>query len=67
MMYEMRRKPKPTRLPTREIFNLAHIDMVWEELACKIYTAEKWIAAQLNVIAVTGIRTPIPSVTYPAL
>ena len=35
MMYEMRRrKPKPTLLPTQEIFNLLHnIGMVWEELA----------------------------------
>ena len=41
------------------IFKLPrHIGMVWEELAIddtKLYTAEKLIAAQLNVIAVTGI------------
>ena len=28
---------------------------------CMLYTAGKWIAAQLNVIAVTGIRTPVPT------
>ena len=72
MIYEMsRRKLKPTLLPTQWIFNL-HIGMVWEELAFlwwryKLYTAEKRIAAQLNVIAMTGIRTPVPRVTYPAL
>ena len=35
MMDEMRRrKPKPTHLPTQEIFNLPHdIGMVFEELA----------------------------------
>ena len=32
-MYEMRRKPEPTLLPTQGIFNLAnHIGMVSEEL-----------------------------------
>ena len=31
MMYEMRRKPKPTPLQTHRIFNLPHhISMVWE-------------------------------------
>ena len=33
-MYELRRKPHPTFLPTKAIFNLPyHIGMVWEELA----------------------------------
>ena len=27
---------------------------------CKLNTADKWIAAQLNVIAVNGIHTPVP-------
>ena len=27
----------------------------------------KWIAAQVNVKAVTGIRTPVPRFTYSAL
>ena len=31
---------------------------------CKLCTVGKWIAAQLNVIAVTGIHTPVPRVTY---
>ena len=60
MMYVMRRrKPEPTLLPTQWIFNLPHhIGMVWEELAFDD-------AAQLNVIAVTGIRTPVRMVTHP--
>ena len=33
----------------------------------KLYTVGKWIAAQLNVIAMTMIRTPVPRVTYPTL
>ena len=34
MMYEMRRKPEPTLLLTRGIFNLPnHTDMVLEELS----------------------------------
>ena len=45
--------------------------MVWEELAfdkaVKLYTAMKYIAAQINVIAMTRIRTPDPRVTYPTL
>ena len=62
MMYEMgRRKPKPILLTTQGICNLTpHIGIVREELAfddAVIYTQwGKWIAAQLNVIAVTGIR-----------
>ena len=39
-------------------------DLWW---CCKLYTARKYIVAQLNVITVTGIRTPVPRVTYPAL
>ena len=35
--------------------------------ALVLYTADKWIAAQLDVIAVTGVRTPVPRVTYSAL
>ena len=34
---------------------------------CKLYTSGKWIAAQLHVIALTGICTPVPKVTYPTL
>ena len=75
MMYEMsRRKSEPILLLTQGIFNHPHlIGMVLEELAfddtvsytqC---TVGKWIAAQLSVIAMSGIRTPVHSVTYPAL
>ena len=59
MLYEIRwRKREPTPLMTQEIFNLPHhIGMVWEELAfddAVSYTQRgEWIAAQLNVIAVT--------------
>ena len=75
MMYEMRRrKPNPSRLLTYGIFNVPHhISMVWEELAFNddvSYTEQwKWIAAaQLNVIAMTGIHTPpVPRVTYPVI
>ena len=73
MMSEMRRRnPEPTFLSTQEIFNLPyHIGKVWEELAFDYavrYTQQgKWIAAQLNVTAVTGICTPFPRVTYPML
>ena len=60
-MYEMGRKPEPTpKKPTNY-----HIIKAWCEnwplLHWKLYTAGKWIAAQLNVIAVTGIRTPVPT------
>ena len=71
MMLKMRpRKPKSTLLPSQGILNLPHhIGMVWEELTFDdavsyIHTAAKWIAAQLNVIAMTGIRTPVSRVTY---
>ena len=74
MMYEMRRQPEPTLLPTQGIFNLQHhMGMVWEELVfddavSSTYTKwGKWNAAQLNVIARIGIRTPVPRVTYPTL
>ena len=67
-MYEMRRrKPEPTLLLSQGIFNLG---MLSEELTIDdavSYTVEKWIAAQLNIIAVTRIRTLFPMVTYPAL
>ena len=61
MMYEMRRrKLEPTLFLTQGIDNLPHhIGMVREELAFDdaVNTAGKWITAQLNIIAVTGIRT----------
>ena len=50
-----RRKPKPTLLPTPGIFNLP---------PTKLYTAGKWIATQLDIMAVTRIHTPVPRVTY---
>ena len=59
MMNEMTRtKPEPTLLPIQGIFNFPHhIGMVWEELAfddtVKLYGVGKWIAAWLNIIAVT--------------
>ena len=49
-MNDMRRNPEPSR----RIFNLAsHIGMVRGELAFDD-AAGKWIAAQLNAMAVTG-------------
>ena len=59
-IYEMRRrKPKLAILPTQGIFNLPHhiraTDLWWR---CKLCTAGESIAA-LNVIAVTGIRSPV--------
>ena len=62
--------PEPTLLLTQGIFNLPHhIGIVWEELAfdnasrCKLYTAGKCVAAQLNAMAVTGFEplSPTPS------
>ena len=35
-------------------------------LCYTLYTAGKWIAVQLNIVAVTRIRTPVSRVTYPA-
>ena len=68
MMYQMRRrKAEPTILLTQKIFNLTHQIGMEREERCKLYTARKWIAAQLYVIAVTGIRTLALRVTYPAL
>ena len=73
MMCEMRRrKPEPTHLPTWGIFNLPHhIGMLWVQLAfdddVSYIQWVKWIAAQLNVIAMTGIRAPVSRMTYPAL
>ena len=72
MMYEMRRrKPNPTLLPTQGIFNLPHyVGMVWEELVfydAVSYTQRGNSIAQLNVLAVIRIRTPVPRVTYPML
>ena len=70
MMYEMRSwKPEHTLLQTQGIFNLPHhIGMVWEELASdntNLYMARKWIAAQLNVMGVTGIIYPCPNAMSP--
>ena len=76
MKYEMRRrKPKHTTLPIQGIFNLPYNILIYRHgmrgtglwWHCKLYTAGKWIAVQLNVIAVTRIPTPVPRVTYPAL
>ena len=65
-MYEMRRrKPAPTLLPTPGIFDLPH-KIADDSVKCKLYTAGKLTAAQLTVITMTGIRTPVPMVTYPA-
>ena len=68
---KMRRwKPEPTLLPTQEIVNLPHhIGIVREELAFDgaiSYTQwGEWIAAELNVMSVTGfrIRTAVTRVT----
>ena len=67
----MRRKARPTFLLTQGIFNcLQHIGIVLVELAfddtLKLYTAVKWFAAQLNVmaglgfVAVTRVTNPVP-------
>ena len=66
MMCKMRRrKPEPTLLTIQGIFNLTHnIGIVWEELAFDD-TAGKLIEAELNVIAVTEIRTDVYWVAYP--
>ena len=57
----MRGKPKTTLLPTQGIFNFPHHPgMVWVDglwWRSKLYMAWKWIAAQLNVMAVTGSVT----------
>ena len=60
-MYEMgSRKPEPTFLRTQGIFNPPpphHKDKIWKEVAFddavsnRVYTAGKWIAAQLNSMA----------------
>ena len=66
MMYEKtRRNPEPTPLLTQWIFNLPHrVGMVWEELvfddAVSYTQRRKWIAAQLNVMPVTRIRSRCP-------
>ena len=59
MMYEIRKRmPESTLLPAKGIFNIPHHKgKVWEELAfddTKLYAVGKWIAAQLNVMVVTG-------------
>ena len=55
------RKTEPTLLPTQGIVNLPHhIGMVLEELAFDDAVSYTY----LNVNAVTGIRTPVPRVTY---
>ena len=68
-MYEMRRKKPESKLsPTEEIFNLPHWPLMmlytWGDV---LHTAGELIAAQLNAIAVTGIHTPVPKITYPTL
>ena len=71
MMNAIRRKPEPTLLLTQRIFNLLHhIGMVCEELAfddTKLYIAEKGIAAQLNVMAVTEFVPLSPGSTTQCL
>ena len=70
MMYEIRkRKLEPSLLQTRVIFNLSnHIGMVWLWWRCKLYAqGGKWTAAQLNVMAVARIRTPVTRVTNSVL
>ena len=49
-----KRKPESTFLLTKGLFKLPH-------------HIGQWISAQLNVMAVTGIHTPVLRVTYPAL
>ena len=67
MMCEMRRrKPKLTLLPTQGIFNVPHhIGMVCNKLAFDDALHGKWLSAQLDAIAVTRIRSPVPRVTFP--
>ena len=65
ILYEMRRKSKPTLLLTQGIFKLPHhLGMVLEQLA---YTSGKWIAAQVNVMAVTGFVPLSPDSPTPCL
>ena len=56
--WDEERKVDPALLPIMGIFNLPHhLGMIWEEVVfddALIYTGGKWIAAQLNVMAVTG-------------
>ena len=60
--YDVWDEDEKALLPTQGIFNLPHhIGMVCEELAflwwrCKLYTAGKWIEAQINVTAMTRIH-----------
>ena len=72
MMYKMRRrKPELTLFPIDGIFDLPHhIGLViWEELAFDNAVSNtqwgKWIAEQLNVMAMNGIRTPVTRATNP--
>ena len=73
MIYEMRRKkaePSHLHLLTMGIFNLLpHVGIVLKELVfddAVSYTYwGKWIAAQINLIAVTGIRIPVPGSHIP--
>ena len=73
MIYGRKRKnPKPTLLQTQEIFNLPHhIGMLWQKLAFDdAVSYSQWvemIAAQLNGMAVTGIRALLLRITYPVL
>ena len=65
-MYEMwRRKSELTLLPIQGIFNLPHhICMIWRGTGlwwcCKLYTAQEWIVAQQNVMAVMGFVSLFP-------
>ena len=72
MMYGMRRKAEPTLLqiqwtfypPTPYRHCMRETDLWW---CCKLCTVAKWIAAGLNVIAMTRILTPVPRISYPKL
>ena len=65
MMYAMRRKPESTLLLIQGIFNISHhIGMVLEQRA---FDGTVCYTQWGNVIAVPGIRTPVPSVNYSTL
>ena len=53
-----------TSHPTPYRHGMRGTDFWW---CCMLYTAGKWIAGQLNVIAITRIHTPVPRVTYTTL
>ena len=63
-----RRKSEPTLLPTRGICDLPHhigdgMRGTGRWWCCKLYTAGKWTAAQLYVMAVTGFITRVTKPT----